>query len=493
MSAMEPEFIDISGDGGVLKKILEPGSDAGEGEESTPPKGYEVSAHYTGTLEDGTKFDSSRDRGQPFKFTIGQGQVIKGWDLGFATMKVGEKAILKCRADYAYGDNPSGAIIKPGDTLLFDVELLGFAPKKKEKWAMSAQEKFDEASKLKEEGTALFKAKEFAAAAAKYEEAATYIDKVPEDDMDDSEEEEEASAPKADATAANALLLSCHLNAAQAHLSAKQWTNAIAEANKALAIDASNIKGIFRRGSARRHAGLLDESKADMMAVLKLEEGNTAARKELVLLKEAIKAAKSKEKAAFGGIFGKVSMYNDKAGVITHSGPNPKVFFDIKIGDEDAGRIVMQLWADTTPKTAENFRALCTGEKGTATTGQPLHYKGSAFHRVIKDFMVQGGDFTQGNGMGGESIYGPKFADENFTVKHTEPFLLSMANAGPGTNGSQFFITLRDTPHLDNKHVVFGKVIEGTDIVRRIETVETDSGDKPLQPVIIAGCGELKD
>lgn len=169
----------------------------------------------------------------------------------------------------------------------------------------------------------------------------------------------------------------------------------------------------------------------------------------------------------------------------------PRVFFDITIGSTKAGRVVFELYEDIVPKTAENFRALCTGEKGVGNAGKPLHYKGSTFHRVIKGFMIQGGDFTQGNGTGGESIYGEKFEDENFERVHDKPFLLSMANAGPGTNGSQFFVTTVKTPHLDRKHVVFGEAINGKSIVRTIENLKTQNGDKPWHEAAILDCGEL--
>ncbi|CAM9235812.1 unnamed protein product [Phaeothamnion confervicola] len=164
------------------------------------------------------------------------------------------------------------------------------------------------------------------------------------------------------------------------------------------------------------------------------------------------------------------------------------VFFDVEADGKPLGRILMGLFAGT-PKTSTNFKKLCTGEAGIDPgSGKPLHYKGSIFHRVIPQFMIQGGDFTHGTGVGGASIYGQKFEDENFSLKHEGPGYLSMANSGPNTNGSQFFITTVKTPWLDGRHVVFGKVIEGMDVVKAIEALGSGSG-KTSAKIIIADSG----
>ncbi|EEC74044.1 hypothetical protein OsI_09026 [Oryza sativa Indica Group] len=187
---------------------------------------------------------------------------------------------------------------------------------------------------------------------------------------------------------------------------------------------------------------------------------------------------------------------------------NPRCYLDVSIGGDMEGRIVVELYASVAPRTAENFRALCTGEKGvSAATGVPLHYKislkavsvctrwtkGSCIHRIVKGFMVQGGDITAGDGTGGESIYGLNFEDENFVLKHERKGMLSMANAGPDTNGSQFFITTTRTPHLDGKHVVFGRVIKGMGVVRSMEHVSVGESDRPITDIVIVDCGELPE
>jgi len=475
-----PEWIDISpnSDGGILKKVTTPGDPSS----GFAQAGNEVQAHYTGYLNDpsGDKFDSSVDRGQVFKFAVGTGQVIKAWDVAFMAMHKGEKATIVLKSDYGYGDRGSPPKIPGGATLCFEVELLGFGEKEKEIWELSNEEKIEKCKQIKDEATSLFKEKRFAEAASLYDSVSEFFT-----DEDGAIEGEEADA----------IFTSCMSNAAMCYIKVKDYASAITSCSRVLKEQEEHVKCLYRRGVARLELGLLEEAKDDLMKAYKLGPTDKAVRTALADYKQKKKDAKAKDKAAYGGLFGKVSMYDEKRGLkvtLQPSENNPKVFFDMKQGEESLGKIVMQVYEDIVPKTAKNFIQLCTGEAGSTADGTPLHYKGSTFHRVIKDFMIQGGDFTNGNGTGGVSIYGEKFDDENFDLKHTEEGQLSMANAGPGTNGSQFFITSRDVPHLDGKHVVFGKVVEGMDIVRKIEDVEKGESDKPVVDIVVEDCGRVE-
>ncbi|KAJ6821874.1 peptidyl-prolyl cis-trans isomerase CYP21-1 isoform X1 [Iris pallida] len=182
----------------------------------------------------------------------------------------------------------------------------------------------------------------------------------------------------------------------------------------------------------------------------------------------------------------KAVLKEEKVPEITH-----RVYLDVDIDGQHLGRIVIGLYGEVVPKTVENFRALCTGEKGKGASGKALHYKGTPFHRIISGFMIQGGDITRGDGKGGESIYGGTFGDENFAIKHSHPGTVSMANSGPNSNGSQFFITTVKTFWLDGEHVVFGKVIQGMDTVYAIEGGAGTYNGKPRKKVIITDSGEI--
>jgi len=186
----------------------------------------------------------------------------------------------------------------------------------------------------------------------------------------------------------------------------------------------------------------------------------------------------------------KESVYDEIDKTDYSDASNPVVFMDIQIGNRPPKRLEFELFANYVPKTAENFRALCTGNKGAAKCGLPLHYKGTIFHRLIKDFMLQGGDFERADGTGGESIYGAKFEDENFKCKHLKRGFLAMANSGKNTNGSQFFITFKKTEWLDNNHVVFGCIRNGLDYLKELEETPAE-GEKPTETIKVVDCGEI--
>lgn len=453
--------IDVSSDGGVIKHVLV------EGKGSRPPRGYEVEVHYVGKLEDGTQFDSSRDRDTSFRFVLGEGQVIKGWDLGVATMSVGEKSMLTIQSKYGYGEAGAGASIPPNATLKFEVELLSFRQKPKARWAMSVEEKIQAALDEKEKGNASFKKKNLSEAIAAYREGLCFLEHS--DQWSEQQQTQKASVE-----------VSLHLNLSNCYLKTGEFAQAIDEASQALKLDEGNSKAWYRRGVARAAFGLLEEARTDFASAARLDPKNVEIRNELKKCKEKLEEVRKKEKSTFGAIFSKVALYDEKVG-IRNLDRCPRVFMDIRVGDQPAKRVVIALYEDTVPRTVENFRSLCVGDKN-------LTFKQNSFHRIIKGFMMQGGDI---NGKGGESIYGPQFDDEAFVDKHLHRGQLSMANAGPNTNSSQFFITFGPTPHLDGKHVVFGEVVEGLEVLDAAEEVPTDGSDKPEVPVVIEDCGAL--
>jgi len=461
---MDFEEIQLTEDGKLTKKILQAGSG------DSPTENQDVEVHYTGKLTDGTKFDSSVDRNQPFKFSLGVGEVIKGWDLGVASMKKGEKAVFTIHSDLGYGDAGSQAI-PPKATLIFEVELLSFQDKPKSKWDFSDEERRIEASKFKEEGNTYFKAGNYQEAQVKYEQTIDYLD------SDTSAE-------------AKALKIPTYLNLSAVCIKLSEFAKAIQNAEAALKLDQNNVKAYFRLAQAKSNFGLLEEAKTCLRKALQVEPGNKEISQELAVVVDKLAKAKEKEKKVYGNLF-KQSYYDSNEKSDYSDVDNPVVFFDIQVGDQPVKRLEFELYKNYVPKTVENFRALCTGEKGLGKCGKPLHYKGSIFHRLIKDFMLQGGDFERADGTGGESIYGAKFEDENFMCKHLKRGYLSMANSGKNTNGSQFFITFKKTEWLDNMHVVFGCLKSGMEFLNELEQTPSE-GEKPSQAIRVVDCGEVK-
>jgi len=495
------ETLDIHADGKVVKEVLvRPEEDA-----QRPNAGDTVFVHYTGYIkETGKKFDSSRDRNKPFDFRIKKGVVIDGWDDGVMTMAVGERARLIINSEKGYGAMGAGPDIPPNADLIFDVELLSITDAEaKRPPPLTQGEKYRLMATAKEEGNAAFKKGDYAEAAEKYRSAITHFaDKDmgnSDSEMDDEEDEKMEDKEKDTAPSHEAweeMKTSIQLNYANACLKTKQYMEALEYSGKVYEMDDTNMKALFRRGCARLGLGLPEEAKVDFIIGVKAEPSNKDFRAKVDECNAVIQEAKMKAKSTFGGMFDKMSMYDEKQGILLPVEHDidalPKVYFDISVGSAEPERMTFALYSDSVPKTAENFRALCTGEKGKApNTDTELCFKGCKFHRIIKGFMMQGGDFTNGDGTGGLSIYGSKFDDENFRDSHTKKGLLSMANSGPGTNGSQFFVTFKETPHLDGKHVVFGEVVDGFALLDKIENLSTDAKDVSDEAVTIVDCGVL--
>eukprot|EP00930_Biecheleria_cincta_P063208 TRINITY_DN4870_c0_g2_i2.p1 TRINITY_DN4870_c0_g2~~TRINITY_DN4870_c0_g2_i2.p1 ORF type:complete len:340 (+),score=64.63 TRINITY_DN4870_c0_g2_i2:28-1047(+) len=271
--------------------------------------------------------------------------------------------------------------------------------------------------------------------------------------------------------------MSLHLNLAQVALQLKAWEAVIGHATAALKVEQDNAKAYYRRGLAHEALDKIQAAASDLQRAARLEPRNADIRKKYEELKKKLSDAEKQKEEEEGPVV------HDLASL-------PRAYLEIAIGSNEPKRLVFILYTDTVPKTAENFRQLCTGEhSGTTSRGKPFHYKGSVLHRMIPGLMIQGGDFENANGTGGESIYGRRFPDEGFRDTVTRRGLLCMANDGPNTNGSNFFISFDAAEHLDRKHVVFGEVFGGLDLLDELEKLETNEQCRPLIDCVITDCG----
>lgn len=313
----------------------------------------------------------------------------------------------------------------------------------------------------KDKGGDMYKVQQYSAARDKWQEAL-----------------DELLAMRSKDPAAGKLQVSLHLNLSMAALQLKEYEEVIAQTSAVLRLEPENSKAFYRRGLANAEIGKAQAAASDLQKAARIEPKNADIRRKYEeLKKKALEAEKDGD--------------DDTPPVRSDLAKYPRAFIDVAIGSRPPKRLVFALYTDTAPKTAENFRQLCTGEHaGITARGKKFHYKGSVLHRLIPGLMVQGGDFENANGTGGESIYGRRFQDEGFRDKHTRRGLLAMANDGPGTNGSNFFITFAEAEHLDRKHVIFGEVVSGVELLDELEKLETDPECRPVVDCVVTDCGD---
>lgn len=489
---------DLLGDGRLLKTVVV------EGSGPVPVAGKRVEVNYeTRLAATGRKIDSSWDEGEVFDFILGDGQVLEAWDIGVATMKPGEKSKFIADSSLAYGDDDAGDDIPASAVLEFTIELVSGIKKQAPSAADAAQQKaqkkstlpgeverYKRAEQAKANGNNFVHSGNFSSARRAYQEALSllrtgFVNGL--SDVSDGENNEVSSTTLELLRSANQLRLSCLLNLAQCDLKLGDHKAAEQNACEALDLDSTNCKALYRRGVARLVSGDLPEAKADLLKASQLDPRNTEIRRKLEECQNKLTACAQWQKSAYGGIFGKAPEQQVKHRNLADL---PRAWLDVQIGSGPVTRVVIALYSDTAPRTAENFRCLCTGERGIGRCGQPLHYRHTLVHKVIRRAVIEAGDVQKYDGTGGESIYGPTFDDESFQDTHHKRGLLSMASHGSNTNNSKFFFTLRSLPEFDGKHVVFGEVIDGSKVLDTMESVETEYPDWPLEQISIVHSGD---
>jgi len=323
---------------------------------------------------------------------------------------------------------------------------------------MNEADKVQQSIAVKERGADLYKQQKFQEAREAWEEALELL-------------------PEACHGSMARHCMSLHLNLAQACLQLKAFEATVHHATRALKVDQDNAKAFFRRGLAQEALGKTQAAANDLQRAARIEPRNADIRRKYEELKKALQEMEKKQEEEEGPVDHDISSL-------------PRAWLEVAIDGAEAKRVVFALYADTVPKTAENFRRLCTGEHpGTTARGKPFHYKGSILHRMIPGLMIQGGDFENANGTGGESVWSRRFADERFRDPVSRRGLLCMANDGPNTNGSNFFVSFAEAEHLHRKHVVFGEVFSGLDLLDELEKLETNEECRPLVDCIVVDCG----
>ena len=453
---MSNEYINLTEDGGVKKKLLSLGSG------DQPSNNNEIIISFTSTI------DNKTTKKENFRFSLGNNEVNSGLEIAVKSMKINEKSSFIISPEYSNNKKNS----------IYEIILLQILPPLKKISEMDFPEKLSRAKMLKNEGVEKYKENEFEIAAEKFLKSIEFVKNSDEKNEDQIE--------------GFNLLITLLTNLSNCYNHLKNYEKVMKFTEQALKLK-PNAKNYYFRSIASVNIGNLNEAEKNLTELKKFLNENDEGIKYVQNLIENQKKIQNVNKKKFSKNIFKQKLYDDKPNNFKPNfipekinEKNPKCFFEIQIGnDENLKRIEFELFKDHVPKTSENFRCLCTGEKN-------LHYKNSIFHRIIKDFAISGGDFENNDGTGGKSIYGKTFEDENFYYAHNKEGILTMANSGKNTNGSQFFITLKETPWLDGKNVVFGRVIKGMDVVNEIAEVETDGQNKPEEEVKIVNCGEIK-